>query len=65
MKKFIIIALMSLLLVTLAISTTAAVGTVVYGTKTDHVPNMEEIDDTWGEPAIYVTKDSPNADRME
>ena len=62
MKKFIIIALMSLLLVTLAISTTAAVGTVVYGTKTDHVPNMEEIDDTWGEPAIYVTKDSPNAE---
>ncbi len=62
MKKLAIILTLTVMAVIFAVAANAAVGTVVYGVKTDHAPNMEEIDDSWGEPAIYVTKDSPNSE---
>jgi len=62
MKKIITLLIMLALVIGLAVASNAAVGTVVYGYKTDKKPNMEVIDDSWGEPVIYVDKNSPNAE---
>ncbi|MBQ7599448.1 MAG: hypothetical protein IJU57_02110, partial [Clostridia bacterium] len=61
MKKFLTIMLAAVLLAAFAIAVNAAVGTVIYAPKTSAKPNMEEIDASWGEPAIHVTKDTENA----
>ncbi len=62
MRKLITLALLISSLLCLALSVEATVGTVIYGYKTDEKPNMEKIDETWGEPSIYITKDTPNAE---
>ena len=62
MKKLITLILVAVLMIGFAVVADAAVGTVVYGYKTNEAPNMEEIDESWGEPVAYITKDSPNAE---
>ena len=61
MKKILALVICFAMAIGFAVVANAAVGTVVYGYKVDKAPNIEEIDESWGEPAIYVTKDSPNA----
>ena len=61
MKKIMIFVIASVLLLVMTSAACAAVGEVCYGRKTSTAPNMEEIDDSWGEPSIYVTKNNPNA----
>ena len=65
MKKLLILLAAVSILVLLAVAANAAVGTVVYCMKTDKAPNLEEIDDSWGEPAIHVDKNSPNTDLVK
>ena len=65
MKKLITMITLLALVIGLAVAANAAVGTVVYGYKTDKAPNLDEIDDSWGEPAVYVSVDSPNAQRYK
>ena len=64
MKKFLALILFAVLTVSFAVMANAAVGTVVYATKIDHEPNMDEdsafIDESWGEPAIVINSSSPN-----
>ena len=62
MKKLITIVLALAALFCFALTANATVGTVIYGYKTEEAPNMEKIDESWGEPVIYVTKDTPNAE---
>ena len=62
MKKLITLSILIALTACLTLAVNAAVGTVVYGHKTDEKPNMEYIDESWGEPVIYVDKDSPNTE---
>jgi len=66
MKKFLALILFAVLTVSFAVMANAAVGTVVYATKIDHEPNMEEdsafIDESWGEPAIVINSSSANTD---
>ena len=66
MKKIIALLALVMMLAGLAVAANAAVGTVVYATKIDHEPNMEEdsafIDESWGEPAIVVNSSTPNTD---
>lgn len=62
MKKIFALSLLTVLIFVFAIAANAAVGTVVYGYKTNEVPNLEIIDETWGEPSIYVDKNSPNTE---
>jgi hypothetical protein len=65
MKRLLTAVLSVLVTAVFAVSVSAAVGTVIYGLKTDKGPNMDEIDGTWGEPAIHVTKDSPNTELVK
>ncbi|MBQ7599600.1 MAG: S-layer homology domain-containing protein, partial [Clostridia bacterium] len=69
MKRYISIMAVTLaasvMAVILAVSSCAAVGTVIYAFRTDEAPNMDEIDSSWGEPAVHVTKDSPNAELVK
>ena len=44
------------------IAANAAVGTVVYATKVEKAPNLEAIDDSWGDPSIVVNSKSPNTE---
>ncbi|MBR5253320.1 MAG: hypothetical protein IKV39_05540, partial [Clostridia bacterium] len=64
MKKLVTLVILAVLLFTFAVAANAAVGTVVYATKVDQAPNMEEdcafIDESWGEPAIIINSSSPN-----
>ena len=62
MKKLVILMFTLSALFCFALTVNATVGTVIYGYKTDEAPNMEKIDESWGEPVIYVTKDSPNSE---
>ena len=34
---------------------------ILYSLKTDKAPNLEKIDESWGEPLIHVTNDLPEA----
>ena len=61
MKKVITLIIALVLLTVMAVVASAAVGEVAYGRKVAQAPNMEEIDASWGEPSIYVTKNNPNA----
>jgi len=65
MKKFVTLIILAVLMLSFAVAVNAAVGTVVYATKIDHEPNMEEdsafIDESWGEPAIIINSSTPNA----
>ena len=60
MKKIITLILVAVLMISFAVVANAAVGTVVKAQKVDSAPNMEEIDESWGEPVITVTSSSPN-----
>ncbi|MBQ7599731.1 MAG: hypothetical protein IJU57_03550, partial [Clostridia bacterium] len=60
MKKVIAILICAVVLAALAVVASATVGTVVYATRTEKAPNLEEIDDSWGDPAIIINKNSPN-----
>jgi len=64
MKKLITVITLLALVMGLAVAVNAAVGTVVYATKVDKAPNMEEdsafIDESWGEPAIIINSSTPN-----
>lgn len=62
MKKVLALAIIASITIIFTVSANAAVGTVVYCYKTDTQPNLEEIDESWGEPAIYVDKNSPNTE---
>ena len=66
MKKIIALIAIITLMASLAVAVNAAVGTVVYATKVDKAPNMEEdsafIDESWGEPAIIVNSSTHNTD---
>jgi len=62
MKKLITLILVAVLMIGFAVVANAAVGTVVKANKTDKAPNLEYIDESWGEPVIRVTPDSPNAE---
>ena len=62
MKKIISILTISIIIVLFAVAAEAAVGTVIYAYKTETPPNMNEIDDSWGKPAIHVDKNTPNAE---
>ena len=52
MKKLLSLIMISVLMIAFAATVNAAVGTVVYATKVDEAPNMEEdsafIDESWG-----------------
>ena len=65
MKKIITFLMTAVLLIGLAVFVSAE-RTVVYATKIDKAPNMEEdspfIDDSWGEPAIVINSSSPNTE---
>ena len=65
MKKLLTILMVAVLMISFAVVANAAVGTVVNATKVDEAPNMEEytlfIDESWGEPAIIITEDTPNS----
>ena len=65
MKKILTLIVAAVLMISFAVVANAAVGTVVNATKVDEAPNMEEytafIDESWGEPAIVITEDSPNS----
>ena len=65
MRKISLIILIAALAMILAVAANAAVGEVAYARKTDKAPNMDEIDESWGEPSIYVTKDNPNAELVK
>ena len=64
MKKILTLIMVAVLMISFAVVANAAIGTVVNATKVDEAPNMEEytpfIDESWGEPAIVITEDSPN-----
>ena len=66
MKKFIALIMFAVLMIGFAVVANAAVGTVVYATKVDEAPNMEEdtafIDESWGEPAIVLNSSSANTE---
>ena len=63
MKKLITAAIVILLVAVFAASVSAeTVGTVVYAQKTDTVPNLEQIDESWGEPSIIINSKSPNTE---
>ena len=64
MKKLLTFILAAALMISFAVIVSAAdtYGTVVYGYKVDEKPNMEEIDESWGEPVLYVDKNSPNTE---
>ncbi|MBQ7600452.1 MAG: S-layer homology domain-containing protein [Clostridia bacterium] len=62
MKKFSFAIILFAVVMLLTIAASAAVGTVVTADKTDKAPNLEEIDGTWGEPAIVVNSKSPNTE---
>jgi len=62
MKKLITLILVAVLMISFAVVANAAVGTVVKANKVDKAPNLEEIDESWGDPAISVTPDSYNAE---
>ncbi|MBR5252831.1 MAG: hypothetical protein IKV39_03030 [Clostridia bacterium] len=66
MKKIITLIMVAVLMISFAVMVNAATGTVVYATKVDEAPNMEEdtpfIDETWGEPAIVLNANSENVE---
>ncbi len=62
MKKISVIVLVLAVMMMLTLVASAAVGTVVNATKTDKAPNMEAIDDSWGQPAIVINSSSPNTE---
>jgi len=61
MKKLITLILVAVLMISFAVVANAAVGTVVKAQKVDEEPNLEEIDESWGEPAIVFNSKSENA----
>ena len=62
MKKILTIVLVAVLMISFAVVANAAVGTVVKANKVDKAPNLELIDESWGEPVISVTADTPNTE---
>ena len=62
MKKIFAVLLFAAMMIGLAVAANASVGTVVYANKTDKAPNLEEIDASWGEPAIVLSKNSDNTE---
>ena len=66
MKKIITLIMVAVLMISFAVVANAAVGTVVYATKVDEAPNMEQdtafIDESWGEPAIVLNANSENTE---
>ena len=66
MKKIITLIMVAVLMLSFAVVANAAVGTVVYATKTSEAPNMEEdtpfIDESWGDPAIVLNANSENVE---
>jgi len=66
MKKIITLIMIAVLMISFAVMVNAATGTVVYATKVDEAPNMEEdtpfIDESWGEPAIVLNASSENVE---
>ena len=60
MRKIVTLLMAALLLITFAVVANAAVGTVVYAQKVDKAPNMEKIDESWGEVVIHVDKNTAN-----
>ncbi len=60
MKKVITVLLCAVMLIGFAIAVNAEVGTVVYANRTEKAPNLEEVDDSWGEPSIILNKNSAN-----
>jgi hypothetical protein len=62
MRKVTFTAIVIAVIMLLALSASAAVGTVVYASKTDTAPNLEQIDSSWGEPAIVINSKSPNTE---
>ncbi|MBR5253318.1 MAG: hypothetical protein IKV39_05525 [Clostridia bacterium] len=64
MKKLVTLILVLAMMIGFAVVANAieTYGTVVYGYKVDKAPNMEMIDESWGEPVAYVDKNSPNAE---
>jgi len=62
MKKLITLILVAVLMISFAVVANAAVGTVVKANKVDKAPNLDEIDESWGEPVITVTSDTPSAE---
>ncbi len=67
MKKLIAILLTVIFVISCFGMTTVAAGDelpfsrVLYIPKTDTEPNLEAIDESWGEPLIHVSKDLPEA----
>ena len=62
MKKMLVAVIAVVLLAVFAVAANAAVGTVVYATKVESAPNLNEIDDSWGSPAIVINSKSPNTE---
>ena len=62
MKKLITLILTATLMICFAVAANAAVGEVIKAYKVEKAPNLEEIDESWGEPAITVTADTPSAE---
>ena len=65
MKKIITLILVAVMMIGFAVLVNAE-RTVVYATKVDKAPNMENetpfIDESWGEPAIVINSSSPNTE---
>ena len=62
MKRLITLILVAVLMISFAVVANAAVGTVVKAYKVDKAPNLEFIDESWGEPVITVTPDTANSE---
>ena len=62
MKKISLPILVIAIMMLLTFAVSASVGTVVTAVKTDKAPNLETIDDSWGNPSIVINASSPNTE---
>ena len=62
MKRLITLTLVAVFMIVFAVAANAAVGTVVKANKVESAPNLEYIDESWGDPVITVTPDTYNAE---
>ena len=61
MKKILPLIALVLMMICLTVAANAAFGVVVEANKVDEKPNMEEIDESWGEPVLAgITSASEN-----
>ena len=61
MKKLLTLIMVAVLMISFAVVANAAFGTVVEAQKVAKAPNLEEIDESWGDPVVTgITSATPN-----